>query len=306
MKQLLVLVSILFMLSCDKKKDKKEEAVVLEDNIEEKTQNTPKNFENEIRDEDILNGIYVGAFKAEVYDSKKKPSYSNRINITIDSIVENTIYGHSVVAGNSRPFLGELVNDGNNYRATLKEPGDNKYDGKFELEFVPDYGRIKGFWIANNPNLAVSRRSYDLKKTSFNYNPDQYIIDPNDVEEAEGYADVFAELYSSDYDEEEGPESEYATIDAVNINASNTELKKEDVENLYKGDLEIIRNTIYARHGYSFKNRKMRYFFDQHVGWYIPMYTDVRDNLTILELKNIELIKRYEEHADKYYDYFGR
>lgn len=304
MKQLLVLVSLLFMLSCGKKKDK-EEAVVLEENIEEKTENTPKNFENKVKDKDILKGIYVGSFKAELYNPEKKPSYTNRINMTIDSIVKHKIYGHSVVAGNSRPFLGELVKAGNNYKATLNEPGDNKYDGKFELEFLPNYGRIKGLWIAYNPNLAVSRRLYDLKKTSFNYNPDLYIIDPKNTEEAEEYADVFAELYSSNY-EKEGSENEYVTMDAVSINASNTELHKEDVENLYKGDLEIIRNTIYARHGYSFKNRRIRYFFDQHVDWYIPMYTDVRDSLTKLELKNIELIKRYEAHADKYYDYFGR
>ncbi|MBK6507347.1 MAG: YARHG domain-containing protein [Ignavibacteria bacterium] len=40
--------------------------------------------------------------------------------------------------------------------------------------------------------------------------------------------------------------------DVSSINASNVLLRKSDVENLYKGDLEVIRNSIYARHGYSF------------------------------------------------------
>ena len=68
----------------------------------------------------------------------------------------------------------------------------------------------------------------------------------------------------------------------------------------------MIRNAIFARHGYSFKNRKMRYFIDQLVNWYMPVSTDIRDELTELELANIDLLKRYEEHRERYYDAFGR
>jgi hypothetical protein len=38
----------------------------------------------------------------------------------------------------------------------------------------------------------------------------------------------------------------------------------------------------------------------------MPVSTDVRTKLTDTELKNIDLIKRYEEHAEKYYDVYGR
>ena len=90
------------------------------------------------------------------------------------------------------------------------------------------------------------------------------------------------------------------------LNASTDILSNQDIENLNKGELEILRNMIYARHGYSFKNRKMRYFFDSWIDWYIPVSTDIRAKLTDLEKKNIDLIKRYEQHAERYYDYFGR
>ena len=66
------------------------------------------------------------------------------------------------------------------------------------------------------------------------------------------------------------------------------------------------RNSIYARHGYSFKNRKMRYFFDNYIDWYMPVNTDIRNSLTDIEKRNIELLKRYEEHAENYYDEYGR
>ncbi len=75
---------------------------------------------------------------------------------------------------------------------------------------------------------------------------------------------------------------------------------------MYKADLEILRNSIYARHGYSFKNKRIRYVFNHHVDWYIPVSIDVRAKLTPLEVANIDLIKRYEGHADRYYDTFGR
>ena len=50
----------------------------------------------------------------------------------------------------------------------------------------------------------------------------------------------------------------------------------------------------------------MRYFFDSNIDWYIPISTDVRAELTELEKENIDLLKRYEEHAEQYYDHFGR
>jgi pyridoxine 5'-phosphate synthase PdxJ len=75
---------------------------------------------------------------------------------------------------------------------------------------------------------------------------------------------------------------------------------------MFKGDLEVLRNSIYARHGYSFRNRKMRYIFDNYTEWYMPVSLNVEKELTEIEKKNIDLLKRYENHAAKYYDEFGR
>ena len=74
---------------------------------------------------------------------------------------------------------------------------------------------------------------------------------------------------------------------------------------MYRRDLEVMRNAIYARHGYSFQNRQMRVIFDD-IDWYIPVSVDVTAELTELEKANIELLKRYENHAATYYDRFGR
>lgn len=239
-------------------------------------------------------GYYVGMFEAEEYKENKKPSYSNKINIAIDKIEDGKIEGHSVIAGNSRPFSGTITDKGDKtYAVEAKEPGDDKYDGTFSFTIYTDENLIEGTWVANDKKLAVTKRKYELDKKVFTYNKDLELEDP-----------VLEEVFYDTYDDEQGT-FEIPTEQAILINASNTELKPEDVENLYKGDMEIIRNAIYARHGYTFKYRRMRYIFDK-VPWYIPVHTEVKDMLTDLEKKNIDLLKRYEKHSEAYYDAYGR
>jgi hypothetical protein len=86
---------------------------------------------------------------------------------------------------------------------------------------------------------------------------------------------------------------------------STTLLTEEDVANMDAQDLKIMRNEIYARHGYSFKDKELRTYFDQQE-WYMPMAIDVREELTETEVKNIDLIYQYEEYFKQSYDDYGR
>lgn len=87
--------------------------------------------------------------------------------------------------------------------------------------------------------------------------------------------------------------------------ASNRLLTDEDVNNLVAEELEFMRNEIYARHGYSFKDIEDRRQFDT-IPWYIPMGIDIRDQLTDIEVENIDLIYRYEDYLAENYDEYGR
>lgn len=239
-----------------------------------------------------VEGFYVGDFEATKVSGSHVPMMTNRINVSIDSLKDGLLFGHSVVAGNIRPFKGTYELNNGRYDVQAAEPGDDQYDGKFNFIIDLKEERIQGVWHANNKQLTVPERSYSLYKTSFRYDPELSIENLP--------ADVFN---ISDTDAHDG---EHFTEDAGKINASTTLLTKADVENMYKRDLEAMRNAIYARHGYSFKNREMRDFFDKNVSWYVPVSTDVTKDLTELERKNIALIKRYEKHAESYYDSFGR
>jgi hypothetical protein len=258
------------------------------DNPEEKAKTQQESSEAK----NVVLAFYVGSFDAQKMDAAKNPMLQNRINISLDSIKDDVLFGHSVVAGNIRPFKGSFKKENELYIAVCKEPGDDKYDGVFTFTLNPQDESIKGRWNSNDKKLAVSERSYDLKKVDFKYDPNL------------GLEVLSAEVYNSYREDTE--EHEQITTDAGKINASVVVLKKEDVENMYKRDLEVMRNAIYARHGYSFKNRQMRYFFDNNVSWYIPVSTDITNELTELEKQNIALIKRYEKHASSYYDTYGR
>lgn len=87
--------------------------------------------------------------------------------------------------------------------------------------------------------------------------------------------------------------------------ASQRLLTEEDVWNYNSEELRLMRNEIYARHGYSFKLKDMRYYFEDQ-DWYMPVTTDIRRELTTTEMANIELIYEYETYYDEYYDEFGR
>jgi hypothetical protein len=58
-------------------------------------------------------------------------------------------------------------------------------------------------------------------------------------------------------------------------------------------ELKMIRNEIFARHGYIFKGADMKDYFAKQE-WYKSKYDNVDDKLSELEKLNIELIKRYE------------
>jgi hypothetical protein len=234
-----------------------------------------------------IEGFYTGFFVSPDNDG-----YSNKITLRIDSVTGNTVYGRSIVAGNERPFRGSIAKAGSQWRVSAAEPGDDKNDGVFT--FLVDAKTANGTWKPVASMTHAPEKTYELARTVFRYDP-----------RAPLNADLLGEPFEGSFNDttEQG---EVLTEKALKLNPSTRLLKPADVENLYKGDLEVLRNLVYARHGYSFRNLRMRRIFDNHIDWYMPVTTDVSRVLTPIELKNIELLKRYEAHASKYYDSFGR
>jgi hypothetical protein len=250
-----------------------------------------------------MNGKYI--YADEVLGFNR----TNKISISIDAIEGDSIIGHSVVAGNVRPFYGTITENEKGKLYVAKEPGDDKYDGVFTFQIFDDV--MLGTWEAYK-DIEIPKREYKLTPKTFVYDPNIMLdkhgrygdwnkfINHGTVEEVIDEGTEYEEVYEWD-----NKEFASSTEKIFEINASNTLLTPEDVENLHNSDLVVIRNSIYARHGYSFKYRPLRVFFD-YQSWYIPVHTDIREELTEIEKKNIQLLLKYEKNAKEYYDYFGR
>ncbi len=316
MKKIIFLFAIgLLCFSCGTEIKNKDAKVSIEEgtNIESSEVPTPIK-EKQVKPEESPLGFWVGDFKnADEENKTAKNIYvgegihwnrDNKINISIDQISDGLVVGHSIVAGNARPFEGTIneSSDGT-LLFEVKEPGDDKYDGTFT--FTIKDNKLKGEWLAYK-KIDISKRKFNLTKRKFTYNAEIMLSN------TKRFVDWNEKIETVEYDAYDGEVEEWiraefatATSEIYKINASNTKLTKEVVENLKKGDLTIIRNTIYARHGYSFKNRPLRVFFDDQ-SWYIPVHNDIKSDFTELEKENIELLLRYEKNAATYYDRFGR
>lgn len=285
------LVVLLSLTSCKKDKDKTIASVKKED--------------TEVLT--FLYGNWVGDFTASEYQEDKTEEdfvFINKINIVIKRIQGNNVTGQNIVAGNSRPIAGTIRNKNDESHFVMKETGDDKNDGVFRFTIKND--TLSGEWTSNNKKAIVTKRTFKLVKQNFEYKPE--VMLPDD--------DVYYDSYSMKIDsamieidgEEEMQYSEIyrAASDIIyKINSSTTKLSEADVKNLKKLELEILRNTIFARHGYTFKKKSYRQFFDP-VDWYIPVSEDVSKELTSIEKENIKLLERFEKYAEDNYDSFGR
>lgn len=67
----------------------------------------------------------------------------------------------------------------------------------------------------------------------------------------------------------------------------------EDLQGKSKEELRIMRNWIYARHGYIFQSPDLTEYFSKYP-WYSPSSKNVTGEMNKTELQNINIIKSYE------------
>jgi hypothetical protein len=260
-----------------------------------------------VNDEKDIIGYWVGDFipdAAGPYADKGNQeiwNYINKINISIDTIDGSLVKGHSVVAGNLRPFAGTMKKNGSTFEFSVKEPGDDKYDGVFKFSIAIGDAILSGGWEANQ-KITIPRRKYDLKKTLFHYAPNNNLEEGRFVDRAKKKSITYEGENGVNYTD---TAFAMASDDIGKYNVSVQLLTTDEVANLSKADILILRNSIFARHGYSFKKRPLRMYFEQQP-WYVPISDDVRTDITPLEQENLVLLVRYEKNAKEYYDTFGR
>lgn len=255
-------------------------------------------------------GIYMGDFAGKgMIVSEDGEEYEGdvykKISLKINRITKDSVYGQSIVNGNQRPFRGIFNDETKSF--VLDEPGNDKTDGRFEVKLSND--SLTGKWNAFNKSaVKAPLKTLKLVKKEFVYNPNFMLNEDNDLIDWENPKN-FVEKYT---DEETGKTETYTASknriasDAVfKINASKQKLTEKDLKNLRKLDMEIIKNSVFARHGYAFKKQTYRNFFEQ-TDWYIPVANNVDKDLSPMEKDNVALLNRFIKYAEDKYDSFGR
>lgn len=263
--------------------------------------------------EDLL-GYWVGDFNANLSDEEMDTIYGNekysnlitrKITFSIDEIKGDSIIGHSISAGNISPFKGVLFENTSGFTMQVDEFKKAKTDGNFSIQIKKTDSVMKGNWEAYKPSeLMIYKRNFGLKKKLFVYDKETtlnntfYNTDKSKSITITDTIDDEVEVYE---------DTEYfsTTQKLFEKNASNEELTSDFVSNLSKADIFILRNSIFARHGFAFRDKQLRMYFEQF-NWYMPVFGNVKDELTEIEKKNIDLLLRYEQNAEEYYDTFGR
>ncbi len=316
MKFLYPLICIIFLTISCKEAIKNEKKFVAEQSFEEIQFVEPKvNNSLVVNSKEDLLGYWVGDFNANLSDEEMDTIYGNekysnlitrKITFSIDEIKGDSIIGHSISAGNISPFKGVLFENTSGFTMQVDEFKKTKTDGIFSIQIKKNDSVMKGNWEAYKPSeLMIYKRNFGLKKKLFVYDKEQKIeMTFFNTDKSKEF------VYTTDTVDgkiEEYIDTEYfsTTEKVFEKNASIDELTSDFVSNLTKADIFILRNSIFARHGFAFRDKQLRMYFEQF-DWYMPVFGDVKDELTELEKKNIDLLLRYEQNAEEYYDTFGR
>lgn len=93
-------------------------------------------------------------------------------------------------------------------------------------------------------------------------------------------------------------DTEMQSLNTESGNLKTRLLAESNLEGKSAEELRIMRNEIFARHGYKFKSKDLQKHFSKF-DWYEAKYDDVTDKLSETEQKNIALIKKYEDKASR-------
>lgn len=315
MKFLYPLICIVFLTISCKEAIKNEKKFIAEQSFEEIQFVEPKVSNSLVVNgkEDLL-GYWVGDFNANLSDEEMDTIYGNekysnlitrKITFSIDQIEGDSIIGHSISAGNISPFKGVLFENASGFTMQVDEFKRAKTDGNFSIQIKKTDSIMKGNWVAYHPEeVKISSRIFDLKKKLFIYDK-EVVLDYTFRNTDKSKSITITDTIDDEVEVYEDTEYFSTTQKLFEKNASNEELTSDFVSNLSKADIFILRNSIFARHGFAFRDKQLRMYFEQF-DWYMPIFGDVKDDLTEVEKRNIDLLFRYEQNAEEYYDTFGR
>lgn len=155
------------------------------------------------------------------------------------------------------------------------------YTNAYDVDRTFEYGYLRIF-EKGKAELKISNRD----------NPYEYKIVKFTVEDS--YNDSYSNRYDNSYSNNGINEPSYGDGSYIFEESYKKYLTDNDIKNLSKDTLALMRNEIFARNGYIFKEEPYKSYFESKT-WYRGTRDEVLESeLNIYELENIKLIQKYE------------
>lgn len=191
----------------------------------------------------------------------------------------------------------------------LKTSWSGIYDGQKIGVFIEsiDRNQVKGYSILgkNKQNFSgkVQATSQGYKITAVESGPKAssgtftFLVSENQPKTLQSSWESTTAKVKPKYFDLKPQQCRYAKNEGSFAEASNRLLKDDDLQ-LPPDELDYMRNSIYARHGYSFANKEIANAFSE-ADWYMPCSTNVENQLTQIEKINIQRIKKVRPYMEK-------
>ena len=150
MKNILAISFLLFLiLSCTSKSEPKEEIKI------EKVEAEIPPIDN--FNYDTLQGMYIGDFSG------------SEIRIILNYVSQKNAIGYNIHKGLQRNLNGKVSRSNDSIQMVLSEPGDNKYDGVFTINFIGEGKKPTGVWVSGSGEFPDQKFKLKNKTSVFNF-----------------------------------------------------------------------------------------------------------------------------------------
>lgn len=205
----------------------------------------------------------------------------------------NLIYDGSFKYGEKEGFWREIENG-------VESKGKYKGGKRFgPWEETTALSQVKGSYV-NGKRDGFWEESYDGETYKGNYKNDEKdgVWDENGEKIRYKNGKVVSESNNKEQPKETFANSSHPVIgEALFENLSKHRLSGSDLSSYTKSELRILRNSIFAKHGYIFKSEDLKMYFSQFE-WYKPEFNNVNHKLNSVEKENIKILKQAEDNGN--------
>ena len=187
-------------------------------------------------------------------------------------------------------------------------------DGKFEQMRIQEfYDALNGTYtdkdgkkyVFNNDVLTIDGKRMTIKREECNYSVSNCFSVDNDKVYCFAISETGINIYTGEYEPADDcsfyPDKPYVQLRAdLNANQGRWQFTNQKIimerhlHRYSKSLLRLMRNEIYARHGYKFASADLAAYFAK-TSWYSPVSDNSKVKLSALEQLNVNIIKKVED-----------